>query len=427
MSIKWAFLLLIAGVQFLISDCRAAIEIRDTEIENAVYEITRPLADAAKIPFNRMKIHIVNDNSFNAFVSGGTDIFINTGLLTKIDSFAELQAVLAHEIGHAQLGHIVQMAAKARAETARYVAMQMLGVAAAALYNAQAGIGIAAAGTGMAAQSMLAFTRDEERSADDYAVNLMSKAGLDPSALISVFQKMQNMQSQNKVNPSNINHPLTEERIKNIKLHVRSNDGKPAHKDADDKLKLIQAKLAGYLDSPERTKTLYPPADKSDAALYARAIARIRGGDLTSAKTGTLTLASRHEKNPYFYELLGDIEFQSGHYDDSVRAYEQSLKLIKSAPQIELALALVLAERNKPADSDRAAKLCRRAILTEPMPLAYWVMAKVDQKKSDYYLAEYYYMARDLKRAKDHAARAAKQLPPDSPEYLKARDILDVK
>jgi predicted Zn-dependent protease len=172
---------------------------------------------------------------------------------------------------------------------------------------------------------------------------------------------------------------------------------------------------------------MYPSSDKSDAALYARAIARMRAGDLASAKTGTLTLISRHRDSPYFYELLGDIEFQYGHYDDSIEAYEKSLgELGQNKEQIELALALALAERKKDGDLARAAGLAKRTLLSEPMPLAYWVLAKSDAGKSDYYLAEYYYLTKDLPRAKGHAKTAVRKLPADSPEYLKAADILDM-
>ncbi|MDR2268655.1 MAG: M48 family metalloprotease [Rickettsiales bacterium] len=418
------FLSIIVNCSLSIANCRAATEIRDTEIESKIYEIVRPLAEAADIPANRMKIHIVGDNAFNAYVSGGTEIFINTGLLAKIDSPAELQAVLAHEIGHTVLGHMAQMGAKIRAEGTRALAMRALGIGLMAV-NPQAAIGVMAGASGLAAQSMLAFTRDEERAADDYAVKLLAKVRTDPSALLSVFQKMQNSTNQDKINPNNTNHPLPEERIKNIKYRARGAKYK-AQEDSHD-LKLIQAKLAGYIDSFGRVQTLYPAHDKSNAAIYARAIANIRGGNLELAKTGTLTLISRNKNNPYFYELLGDIEFQFGHYDDSVEAYEKSLSLKKDSPQIEIALALVLAGRKKTGDIERAIKLCKQTLLIEPMPLAYWVLAKTDEKKTDYYLAEYYYLHGDPKQAKSHAKKAIKILPSDSPEYMKANDILDLK
>ena len=168
--------------------------------------------------------------------------------------------------------------------------------------------------------------------------------------------------------------------------------------------------------------------DKSNAAIYARAIANMRAGNLDVAKTGTQTLLKRHPKSPYFYELLGDIEYQYGHYDDSVDAYEQSLNLSNNAPQIETALAVVLAERNKSGDKERAGELCRRVILKEPSPLAYWILARVsDGATSDWAMAEFYKMNNDEKNAKKYAKMARTKAKKDSPEYIKSGDILKLK
>ena len=157
---------------------------------------------------------------------------------------------------------------------------------------------------------------------------------------------------------------------------------------------MVRAKLVGYLDSSERVAALYPNSDKSDAAIYARAIVNMRRGNLSGASVGTKTLISRKPDNPYFYELLGDIEYRYGHFDDSVTAYERALKLISNAPQIENALALVLNERNKPGDKARAIELCKHSLLVVPEPLAYWVLALAygDDGRSEWALAEYYMM-----------------------------------
>ena len=411
----------IAAVVFaLFLPCAAfpVAEIRDTEIEAAITRALAPVVAAAKIS---PKIHIVGDNSFNAFTAGGSDIFINTGLVANIGDWAELQAVVAHEIGHAALGHMAQMAAKIQAETARALVMQALGIGLIAL-NPQAAIGVMAGAGGLATQSMLAFSRDEERAADDYAAKLLVKADVNPAALLGVFQKMQSLNSQSRVNPNNINHPMTEERIKNIRLQIESNT---EYRTPNTDLALVQAKLIGYLE-PSRVAALYPAADKSDPALYARAIMRMRAGDLAAAKVGTNTLVSRNPNGAYFHELLGDINFQAGDYDAAAAAYEKSLATVGGpASQIETALALVLAERNKQGDRARAAELARRALLAEKTPLAFWVMARADADKADYYLAEYYQMTGARDKAKASARAAVKKLAPATPEYIKANDMME--
>lgn len=414
----------------------AATLINDTEIESGIVKIIEPVVRAADIDTSRLKIYIVRDDDFNAFVRGGEDIYIYTGLLKKIKTPNALRAVVAHELGHTIGGHMVQIADRQRAEMMRTMLIQALGVGLmVAGGNPTAGMGVLAGSAGIAQQSMLSFTRDEERIADDFAVDLMVKANENPDGLIEVFEQMREMNDafETRINPNRINHPLTSERLNNAKNKIKglSKTPKKSKKETEAEnanYDILRAKLIGYLDNKQNVLTVYPYKNKSDAAIYARAIANMQAGNLDVAKTGTQTLIGRHPDNPYFYELYGDIEFQYGHYDDSIMAYEKSLTLSDNAPQIETALALVLSERNKPDDKSRATELCKHVILIDPSPLAYWILARVtDNGESDWAMAEFYKMNGDNENAKKYAKLAQKKSKSGSPEYIKAGDILKNK
>lgn len=414
-------------------NANSATLINDTEIEKKITEIILPVAKAADIDTKRLKIYIVRDDDFNAFVRGGEDIFIYTGLLQQIKNPNALRAVVAHEIGHTVGGHMVQISQRMHDEMVRTLIIQALGVGLmVAGGNPTAGVGVMAGATGIAQQSLLSFSRDEERMADDMAVDLMVKANQNPNGLIEVFEQMRDMHGEfeTRVNPNRINHPLTNERMNNAKTKISKVKNIPK-KSADEitrennEYEILRAKLIGYLDTNKNVITKYPYSNKSDSAIYARAIANMRGGDLATAKTGTQTLIKRNPNNPYYYELLGDIEYQYGHYDDSVDAYEKSLSLSKNAPQIETALALVLSERNKPDDKQRAIELSKRVILTEPSPLAYWILARVTtDAESDWAMAEFYNMNGDKANARKYAKMAQQKSKKNSPEYIKSGDIL---
>ena len=418
---------------FMAFNVNAATLINDTEIEKEITEIILPVTRAADIDPKRLKIYIVNDDSFNAFVRGGEDVFIYTGLLKQIKNPNALRAVVAHELGHTIGGHMVQMSQRMHDEMVRTMIIQALGVGLmVAGGNPTAGVGVVAGASGIAQQSMLSFSRDEERMADDMAVDLMVKSKNDPNGLITVFEQMRDMHGEfeTRINPNRVNHPLTNERINNSKTKIGKLKTIPKKSESEtkqenDNYEILRAKLIGYLNPAKNVITEYPYSNKSDAAIYARAIANMRGGDLATAKTGTLTLIKRHPNNPYYYELLGDIEYQYGAYDDSVDAYEKSLELSSNAPQIETALALVLSERNKPNDKVRATELCKRVILKSPSPLAYWILARVtDGGESDWAMAEFYNMNGDKVNAQKYAKLAQKKSKKDSPEYIKSGDIL---
>ena len=412
--------------------------INDTETESVLTELITPIASVANIGDGRVRVHIVNDDDFNAFVMGGEDIYIYTGLLSRIRSPNALRAVVAHELGHTIGGHMAQMSARMESEMRRSMLIQALGIGLmVAGGNPSMGAGVVAGAGGIARQSMLSFSRDEERVADDMGFDLMVRAGFNPNGFLDVFNQMNDMTShiESRINPNSINHPLTSERLKHVrdKLDSDTVKNKTFKTDSADTIKrydLIRAKLIGYLDSFERVKTLYPNSDKSDAAIYARAIANMRGGNLAGALVGAKTLVSRNPKNPYFYELIGDIEFANGHYDDSVDAYTHALELRPDSPQIETAMAIVLTDRGKSGDHERAIELCKRVILTDATPLAYWTLARAygsDDGRADWAMAEYYRMQKNIEKSHEYARRAKSRLTRGSPEYIKSDDILHIK
>ncbi len=417
----------------------AASQISDTETERMIGELIAPLGDAAGIPKGRLKIHIIDDDDFNAFVMGGEDVYVYTGLLKQIKTPDALQAVVAHELGHMIGGHMAQMRDRMAAEMKRTMLIQALGVGLmVAGGNPSLGAGVLGGASGVAQQSMLAFSRDEERIADNMGVDLMIRASQNPNGFIDVLKQMHEMTGalEEKINPNRINHPRTTERLNNVREYLDKLDydyipDKTLTTRRTDDYEMVRAKLVGYLDSPAQVREKYPYSDKSDAALYARAIANMQGGNLDGARMGTQTLISRTPDNPYFWELMGDIQYQFGHYDDSVNAYEKSLEMAGNAPQIQTALALVLVERNKPGDNIRAIELCKRALLAEQMPLTYWTLSRAygntDPGRSDWAMAEYYEMINKHQDAKKYAKRAKKNLKKTEPEYIKADDILNIK
>jgi len=417
---------------FIVMPAHALSIINDTEVEKLLHKLITPIAVAADIPENRLKIHIVNNDEFNAFVTGGEDVFVYTGLLTRIKNPNALQAVVAHEMGHMIGGHIAQMSARMEAEMKRTMVIQALGVGLmVAGGNPSLGAGVMAGASSVAQQSMLSFSRDEERIADDFAVDLMVKADINPNGLVTVFEQMRDLTgaAESKINKNNTNHPLTGERLKNAREKISNVKHSGKYKEfSGTEYELARAKLIGYLYPERRILDKYPYRDTGDAAIYARTIGNMQGGALDSARTGVETLIKHNDKNPYYYELLGDIEYQLGHYDASVDAYEKALELDADAPQIQTALALVLAERGKPGDADHGIELCKTSLLAVPAPLTYWVLAKLYNDGREFWaLAEYYNMTNDMKKAKKFAQKAQQKLKKGSPEYIKSGDILDRK
>ena len=81
--------------------------IRDAEIEQILRDYSDPLFAAAGLKPADVNMYIVQDDSLNAFVAAGQNMFLHTGLIMEARTPEELKGVIGHETGHIALGHNV--------------------------------------------------------------------------------------------------------------------------------------------------------------------------------------------------------------------------------------------------------------------------------------------------------------------------------
>ncbi len=114
--------------------------IRDTEIEQLMRDYATPILKAAGLAKQNVRVVILNDRAFNAFVMDGRHIFINAGALFQAKTPNEVIGVFAHETGHLADGHLMRLRERlAEAQTQSIIAL-LLGIGA-AVAGARAGSG----------------------------------------------------------------------------------------------------------------------------------------------------------------------------------------------------------------------------------------------------------------------------------------------
>ncbi|MDR2685493.1 MAG: M48 family metalloprotease [Rickettsiales bacterium] len=429
-KILFIFLILLTPL----SSFGATREIRDTEIESVMSDLIRPIEKAAKMPRGRLRIHILSGSDFNAFVTSGEDVYVYAGLIMNLENPNAVQAVVAHEMGHIVGGHYAGMMARIKTEIVGAIIMQTLG-AAVMVANPEAGMGVMAGAAGVTKQNLMSFSRDEERLADATGMKFMKDAGLPLGGFIDMMEIMQGRTQylESRINTNDISHPTTTERLMHAKEWVAKNGGRDGALDADltRRYLMARAKLAGYL-MPERAVRDMYASGKSDPAKYAFAISALRGNKLNDSLKLAKELSDANKKNPYFYELIGDIESQRGNYSDAIKAYEKSLATLGAdSPQISGSMALAMVERAGKNDARDAVKILKKALVSGggEYPFLYFVLARAyaavqENGLSDWAMAEYYWANDKKKDAKKFAERAKKKLDANSPEYKKTEDIL---
>jgi predicted Zn-dependent protease len=197
--------------------------IRDTEIENLLQLYARPVFVAGGLEPNAITIRLIQDNSINAFVTQGNNMFIHTGLLLAAKNSNEVIGVMAHETGHIVGGHAVTFDDSIAKANTTAILTTLLGVAAGILAkNADVGMAVAMGGQGTALRGLLAFSRDQESRADQFAIKALNETKQSPKGLYDFFDRLsgQELLSTDRQDPYMMTHPLTRTRMETVKAAV---------------------------------------------------------------------------------------------------------------------------------------------------------------------------------------------------------------
>jgi predicted Zn-dependent protease len=158
----------------------------------------------AKVPFT---IKVIDSDEVNAMALPGGFMYVNSGLMLTADDEAEMAGVIAHEIGHVAAHHAV------REQTRMNYAQ--LGTIPLIFIGGWTGYGIYEAAQIGIPLTFLQFSRGFESQADFLGVQYMYRAGYDPQAFVTIFEKLENLE---KTKPHLIakafsTHPQTPDRI----------------------------------------------------------------------------------------------------------------------------------------------------------------------------------------------------------------------
>jgi len=411
--------------------------IRDTEIENIIRSWSEPIIKAAELTPQSIKFILIKNDQINAFVAGGQNVFIYTGLIQKSDNASEIVGVIAHELGHIRGGHLIRT--RGALETASYESLigTIFGIGAAIITGESGFVGAASAGFSSTAQRrFMAFSRVQEASADQAALKYLEIAKMSPKGLMSFMDKLKNQEllPASKQQEYVRTHPLTRNRISALEFGLENSPyiDNEYPETWDDDYKRIKAKLLGFLH-PERVSWVYDDKDKSVYAQYARAIAAYQNDKIDKALELMDWLIKEEPDNPFFQELKGQMLVEFGRIEEAIPYYRKSIELFPKGGllRIDYAHALIEASRGKNSYLIEAINNLQRAGIDEKRtPRIYRLLATAYGRLgktsiAQLYLAEEALLNRQIPYAKRQAQTAIKGLEKDSAPWLRAQDILN--
>ena len=414
--------------------------IHDAETQTIIRSLAAPLLKAAELDPAGIDIVVILDPSINAFVAGGPYIFINTGLILATTEVGQLMGVLAHEIGHLRGGHVLRTRNIAGLASKAAVLSMILGAAAVAAGQGDAGAALLHGGRASATGAFLAFSRGQEAAADQTALALLAKIGQSPRGLYDFMALLAGQEALLDANrdPYGRTHPFSRDRLATIERALTAapaRAGAPTPRLAADFARL-RAKLIAYLSSPARVRQQFPGTDQSLPARYARAIAAHRAHQSATALAGLDTLIAGAPADPFFVATRGQIQLESGDAAGAETSYRRALRLAAAAPLSRAArailtrdLATALLAGNSAAKDTEARDLLRPIAPWAGESPGYWRQRAIAHGRlGEAGAAALAHAEGALRRgrlgeARDFAARARRQLTVGTPEHLRALDI----
>ena len=331
----------------------------DPQLTAYVKEVGNKLAAVSDRPLP-YEFVVLNNSVPNAWALPGGKIAINRGLLTELQSEAELAAVLGHEIVHAAAKHSAQ-------QMSRSVILQSA-VLATAMVTGDNNFGQFAVGSAAVGAQLLSSTygRSAELESDKYGMTYMSRAGYDPAgavALQETFVRLSEGQDSDWLSGLFASHPPSRARVDaNIRTAERLPPGGTLG-------------VERYRGAMQKTMAVKPAYDAYDDGR--KALAEENTGQALALAEKAIEL---FPDEGHFYALRGDIRAVDGKYDMAVKNYDSAIH--RRDNYFYYYLRRGLAEKEQ-GDLDGAVSDLERSIDMLPTGPAHFALGDIEAQRGN--------------------------------------------
>jgi predicted Zn-dependent protease len=399
------------------------------EVERYIDRIGRRIVKAiGPQPFD-YRFFVVEDDQLNAFAVPGGSIYVFSGLIERAKSTDELAGVMGHEVVHIKGRHMARSSGPDAISVLSLLGMVLL---------ARSGSGAQAAGMvgqAVAATRQAAYSRQLELEADTLGARYMAAAGYDPSGAVAFLKTLDQERQLNPIDvPAYVmSHPITQERVANAELVVRSLGTAQPRVEAPEALRKIQIIIRmsrpGGDAVVEEYERLAARDRQSAESRYLLAYAQQLQGRFTAARENYETARRMRPDNPALLRDLGRLYGQLGDYAAARSAFDRALALEPNEPLTYFYLGEML---ENSGDLRSAAGAFLNAgnlapLWDKPPHRLGLIYGKLNRPGEGYlYLARSFALQDEDERAIADYERAIKTLGDQSPRAQLAKDELNI-
>ena len=323
-------------------------------VETSVYR----LSETSQLQDRRLEFVLLDSPQINAFAAPGGIIGVNGGLFLYAQTEAEYASVMAHELAHLSQRHFARGLEAQQRMQIPVMAGLLAGIVAAAAGASDVGIAAIASTQAAAIQEQRRFSRQNEQEADRIGLVNLEKAGYNPRAMPSMFERLMRQYRYDRKPPEFLlTHPVSESRIADTRNRAEQ------YQDAGitDSLRyqLMRARVQlNYEETPglaaKRFRTMLDDNPKLEAARYGLAMALIKGGQHKEAREILQALLQANPGDIIYNLAQVELDMQANQLDAAQSRIQRLLELYPGNYPVQQARVEVLIKQRRLAEAERA-------------------------------------------------------------------------
>lgn len=334
--------------------------LEDPEVNDYIQSVGVRLASQSAMGGAEFHYLVVKDDSINSFAVSGGWVFIFTGLIVAANTESELAAVMAHETAHITQHHIArEMQAESRQSLAAAAAM-LAAVLLGAIGGGPSGGNVTEAGIvaaqGLAIQSQINFTREEEKEADRVGIGYLAGANFDPNAMADMFETLGRSEGllETYIPAMLINHPVNSDRIAEARARAAQFPPRRGHDSLTFELIRERARVltaTGDVDMAAQYAQKIAQGDTSLGTRYGDGLALLQSNHAEEAAKIFAQLLAQHQNLTLLYDALGQAQAKAGHVSEALATFQHADTLFPRNVPLTVRYAQTLMAAGRPAQA----------------------------------------------------------------------------
>ena len=332
-------------------------QLSDPQLKDFVETSVYRLSETSQLQDRRLEFVLLNSPQINAFAAPGGIIGVNGGLFLYAQTEAEYASVMAHELAHLSQRHFARGLEAQQRMQIPVMAGMLAGIVAAAAGAGDLGIAAIASTQAAAMQEQRRFSRQNEQEADRIGLVNLEKAGYDPRAMPSMFERLMRQYRYDRKPPEFLlTHPVSESRIADTRNRAEQYSGQGITDSVRYQLMRARVQLT-YEDTTglaaKRFRNMLDENPELEAARYGLAIAQIKGGQHQQARETLQPLLTKAPNDVVYNLAQIELDMASNRLGEAQSRIERLQTLYPSNYPLKQARIDLLMKQGRTQDAER--------------------------------------------------------------------------